>query len=333
MSLLVASEIRESPLYTQMYETRKRMTPRRRAETVNLESTKTWKFPFAAEREYAIWIDKEFRENIVQPVNKYVLENYLTWVAESKRDSYHADGIGDVFRAIKNIVKKAFSAVSKIIKVGKDVNDRNVKEWDGFVKEATGVDMNLFDPNAHKYVQEWVDLNKEFLSSFPDEYVNKINQIVAAGVVDGISKTIIARQIADAGKKFRGVFGDDSVQKRSDRIARDQVGKLNSALSRSRMSQAKVDIYKWSTSLDERVRGNPFGKFPRSRFSHYIMEGKYKQVDNANKISDNGRDWRNVRGREERRHAGQAINCRCTEIPSFIKLKNTVDADIKRDAA
>ena len=361
MSLLTAAEVRESPLYQQMYQSRIRMTPQKRLETQNKDSELNWGFPFASEREYAIWIDKEFRENIVQPVNEYVLDNYLLWVDEFKKDSVHwiehllpahteentaeildknkkhydglyKDGFTEIFQGIALTVRNAFRAISKIIKVGTDVDDLNQKDWDKFVKEATGVNLNLFDPSAGELVQEWADLNSEFLSSLPTEYVNTINQIVAQGVSDGESKSIIAEKINEAGKGFRGVLTRDA-QRRSERIARDQVGKLNSALSRSRMKQAKVDIYKWSTSADERVRGTPGGKYPKSKFSHFIMDRRFKQVDNANKISDNGIDWRNVRGREEPRHAGQAINCRCTMIPSFIKMKKIVDNDIKKAAA
>lgn len=335
MSLLTAEEVRQSPLYNQMFRVRSKMTLQKRAETQNKDSELNWRFPFASEREYSIWIDKEFRENIVQPVNQYVLDNYLLWLEEFKKDSVddlHKDGFAQIFQGIALTVRNAFKAISKIIKVGIDVDDLNEKDWDKFVKEATGVNLNLFDPSAGELVQEWADLNSEFLSTLPTEYVNTINQIVAQGVSDGESKSIIAERINEAGKSFRGVLTRDA-QRRSERIARDQVGKLNSALSRSRMKQAKVDIYKWSTSADERVRGTPGGKYPNTKFSHFIMNRKFKQVDNANKISDNGIDWRNVRGREEPRHAGQAINCRCTMIPSFIKMKKIVDRDIKRAAA
>ena len=335
MSLLTAAEVRESPLYDQMYRARFRMTPQKRAETQNKDSELNWRFPFASEREYSTWIDKEFRENIVQPVNKYVLDNYLLWLEEFKKDSVddlHKDGFTQIFQGIALTVKNAFRSIARIIKVGTDVDDLNQKDWDKFVKESTGVNISLFDPNAQELVQEWADLNFEFLNTLPTEYVNTINQIVAQGVSDNESKSAIAESINEAGKSFRGVLTRDA-QRRSERIARDQVGKLNSALSRSRMKQAKVDIYKWSTSADERVRGTPGGKYPKSKFSHFIMDRKFKQVDNANKISDNGIDWRNVRGREEPRHAGQAINCRCTMIPSFIKMKKIVDKDIKRNAA
>jgi hypothetical protein len=340
MSLVTVNELRESPLYKQMYRTRFRMSPQKRKETRNKKSELLWAFPHAAEREYALWIDKEFRENIVQPVNKYVLDNYLLWLDEFKKDSVHQELKGDsllhkdtfaaIFQGIALTVRNAFRSISKIIKVGNGVDDLNSKDWDKFVKEATGVNMSLFDPQAQTLVQEWADLNHEFLSTLPTEYVNKINQIVSQGVSDGESKSVISEKINEAGKGFRGILTRDS-QRRSERIARDQVGKLNSALSRSRMRQAKVDVYEWSTAADERVRGTPGGPNSNSKFSHYIMDRKFKQVDNSRKISDNGIDWRNVRGREEPRHAGQAINCRCTMIPRFIKLKTQVDKDIKQE--
>jgi len=329
MALYKASEIRESPIYSQMYSSRLNMSVKKREKTRNEESSLIWKYPHSAEREYSVWIDKEFRTNVVSPVNNYVLDNYLQWVFESKKDSLdHMDGLANALQGIANATKKAFTAVAKIFTVGNKVNLTNDAQWERFLKESTGVNMSMYTPAAQPYVQEWVDLNKQYLSSLPDEYVRKISQIVSNGVEDGESKSAIRDKIYEAGKSFRGVVSGS--QRRAERIARDQVGKLNSSLSRSRMTQAKIDIYKWSTSVDERVRGTPWGLYPSSRYSHYMMESKYKQVDNPRKISDNGIDWRNVSGREEPRHAGQAINCRCAMIPSFIEMKNLVDSDIDR---
>lgn len=330
MSIRSTKEIKESPLYEQMYRSRLKMSSEKRRITRNKESRYVWEFPYAAEREYAIWIDKEFRENVIRPVSLYIFKNYLTWMYEAKRDSLHVDGIMEALRGIVNAVRRAFSSSGKIENVGYAIEKKNQIQWDRFVKEGTGVDMSIYDPASKKYVQEWIDLNKRYLSSLPDEYVRKVSRIVSQGVEDGESKKLISEKIVDVNRAFRGV-GSGS-QRRAERIARDQVGKLNSALSRSRMTQAKVSIYKWATAGDERVRGTPWGKYPRSKYSHYIMDQMYKQVDNARKISSNGKDWRNVRGREEPRHAGQAINCRCPMIPSFIQMKTVVDSDIRRSA-
>lgn len=332
MAGFTKDEIRESPIYAAMLASRKRMSSSKRSASQNMISTTVWKYPHAIEKSYSSWIDEQFRNQIVRPVNNTVLSKYDIWKIEYRKDSseIHMDAISDIIQALTAAVKNAFSALSRVTGIGNSIDNYNHTRWNGFVKEATGVNMEIYTPAASKYVQEWIDLNTAYLSDLPKEYIQKINQIVSAGIENGISKTVIAAQINEAGKKFRGVFSGD--QKRAERIARDQVGKLNSTLSRARMRQSKVDVYKWSTSIDERVRGNPSGLYPKSRYSHYLMEGKFKQVDNASKISDNGIDWRNVRGREEPRHAGQAINCRCTMIPSFIKIKQVVDEDIQRAA-
>lgn len=329
MSFFSSEEIKKSPLFEQLVTTMGRMTPAQRETFISKESSIVWKFPNTSEREYTVWIDQQFRDEVVGPVNTLVLQEYPTWVSEGKFDSIHQDGITDILRGLRNAVKNAFSTAAKIVSVGTSVDAVNESEWEKYVKEASGVNLSIYNPAASKYVQEWADLNHEYLKGLPTEYINRISQIVSAGIADGSTKAAIAKSISDAGKAFRGVTTGD--QRRAERIARDQVGKLNSTLSRSRMSQAKVDIYKWSTSADERVRGTPGGKYPNTKYSHYIMDKKYKQVDNSSKISDNGVDWRNVRGREEPRHAGQAINCRCVMIPSFIKLKKLANAEINQN--
>lgn len=323
-------EVKVSPIYSQMYYTRSRMRPATRKNTRNKESRLIWQFPFAAEREYDRWIHSELVTNVVRPVNKYVLQNYLDWLQDAKIDSVeHTDGVLDIIKGIANVTRKAFSVVTKVFKVGGDVNIKNQGQWNKFVKESSGVNLQLFDPAAERYVQEWADLNNEFLSNLPIEYANRVSQIVSDGVANNESKKSIGEKLYEAGKSYLGTTS--RAQRRAARIARDQVGKLNSTLSRSRMAQAQIGVYKWSTSGDERVRGTPGGKYPKSRYSHYLMDGKYKQVDNANKVSSNGEDWHNVRGREEPRHAGQAINCRCVMIPSFIQMKNIVDKEIDQN--
>lgn len=328
MSLYSTEEVRLSPLYQQMYYSRSKMSEAKRNATRETPSKYLWEFPYAAEREYSIWIDQELRKNVVQPVNNYVNQNYVLWALEAKRDSVHDDGIMDIIRGIAHVTRKAFTTAAKILKVGNRVNSKNDAQWGRFVKEATGVNMNMYTPTAQRYVQEWVDLNHDYLSGLSSDYARKISQIVSQGVADGESKNTISKKVVEAGKAFRGMVAGS--QRRASRIAVDQVGKLNSTLSRARMAEALISIYKWETAADERVRGTPGGKYPKSRYSHYIMDQKFKQVDNASKISSDGENWRRVRGREEPRHAGQAISCRCTMIPSFIQLKTVVDKDIRR---
>jgi SPP1 gp7 family putative phage head morphogenesis protein len=112
---------------------------------------------------------------------------------------------------------------------------------------------------------------------------SKVNDLM----VQGATNELIADALADA-------FGFGT--RRARFIARDQAGKWNGELNRLRQTDVGVKEYQWSTSLDERVRGNPSGKYPNARPSHWDREGKTFRWDAP--PSDG--------------HPGYPINCRCT---------------------
>lgn len=78
-------------------------------------------------------------------------------------------------------------------------------------------------------------------------------------------------------------------ESRAELIARDQTLKLNGAINQARQTDAGVDSYEWSTSLDERVRD-----------SHAAHEGQVFQ-------------WSDPP--EETGHPGEDYQCRCIAIP------------------
>jgi len=56
-------------------------------------------------------------------------------------------------------------------------------------------------------------------------------------------------------------------------IARTQISTFNSLTSKIRAQNLGIKRAKWVTSRDERVRGNPGGKYPNARPSHYALDG------------------------------------------------------------
>ena len=56
-------------------------------------------------------------------------------------------------------------------------------------------------------------------------------------------------------------------------IARTQISTFNSLTSKARAQNLGIKRAKWVTSRDERVRGNPGGKYPNARPSHYALDG------------------------------------------------------------
>lgn len=78
-------------------------------------------------------------------------------------------------------------------------------------------------------------------------------------------------------------------------IARDQIGKLNGQLNEYRQQQLGGKKYIWHNSHDSRVSGNPGGKYPKAKPSHWEREGKTYLWSKPPKGG----------------HPGQRINCRC----------------------
>lgn len=150
----------------------------------------------------------------------------------------------------------------------------------------------------------------------------------AAGVVGKVAtmREDNIRLIEDAGRDFidkvRGVFAKSeglrveeivkllqrvagASESRARLIGVDQTLKLSSALTQARQVAAGVQTYRWSTSRDERVRGDPGGLYPKADPSHYALEGQVFSWDDPPEAGTDG----------EPAHPGEAINCRCVPIP------------------
>lgn len=89
---------------------------------------------------------------------------------------------------------------------------------------------------------------------------------------------------------------------RSKLIAVDQTNKLHSAVTQERHTSLGIEAYEWSTLGDERVVGNPFGKYPKPTELH------------GNHFERNGKKflW-SVPPSDG--HPGVPIRCRCRAKP------------------
>ena len=171
---------------------------------------------------------------------------------------------------------------------------RHTEKWVQAVNQAIGVD--LASVVAASDVRTPVDIatqrNVALIKGLTDEVAKRVEATILDMVTHGKANAAIADEL---GKVFG--FG----RKRAALIARDQAAKFNGNLNRIRQMQAGITEYVWKTSLDERVRGNPSGKYPSAKPSHWDREGK------RFKWSDAPSDG----------HPGEPINCRCTARPVF----------------
>lgn len=180
------------------------------------------------------------------------------------------------------------SAVSVPATVGETVTDPNVLR----ARFGMGIDVYRAEPWLAARQANWVAQNTALIKTIPERYLSDIENIVRTGVIQGLSPKTLAEQI----KASAGV-----ADRRAKIIARDQIGKANAELTQYRQKEVGVRKYKWVTAHDERVRGNPYGRYPKARPSHYARDGKEFEWDNP----------------PQGGHPGMAILCRCHASPVF----------------
>lgn len=116
-----------------------------------------------------------------------------------------------------------------------------------------------------------------------------------------------AWRVEELRKELQGTFNVS--KSKADLLARDQVLKLNGQITQMRQQNAGITEYIWRTSRDERVRGNPSGKWPNGM--HYDLDGSRQQWASPPVISEDGRTG----------HPGDDYQCRCTAEPVLSLLE------------
>jgi SPP1 gp7 family putative phage head morphogenesis protein len=154
----------------------------------------------------------------------------------------------------------------------------------------------LEDSRVAKQIAESSFTNVSKIKTISSEYFDEIEKIVRTGWQEGLT----AEQV---GKEMSSRLGVK--ESRAKFIARNEMGNLNSNLSRVRQTNLGVESYIWSTSADERVR-----------FTHAIKD-QQKFFWNS-PPADTG-------------HAGMDYNCRCVAEPVFPDLDDLIIEEDQSD--
>ncbi len=151
-------------------------------------------------------------------------------------------------------------------------------------------------PRAAELQKEWIDRNTSLIR-LEERARQEVARIVDAPIREGVR----VEEIRDRIQERMNV-----VRSRAELIARDQTLKLYGQIQEERQTQAGIEEYTWSTSLDERVRGNPSGIYPKSHGNHWKLEGRTFRWDDPPVVDEKT-------GRKE--HPGGDFQCRCAAIP------------------
>lgn len=137
-----------------------------------------------------------------------------------------------------------------------------------------------------------VERNAALIKSLPLDIAKRVNEHVLREAMKGTRSSEIAKQI-------KAFFPEES-QARANLIARTEVSKTSTALTRARSHFVGADWYVWRTSEDSRVRS-----------SHEIMDGvivKWSNPPSPEQLDGETRTNGHY-------HAGEIFNCRCYAEP------------------
>jgi hypothetical protein len=323
-------------LVTVIKSRRQRMSRAQRQRGVKPQR---WLYPWATESRYATTIRAWLRPMKVY-VHTYLKENQEAILRGDSADgisALHLDAVpGKSFRRMIDSLtgwlgqyvpdddqsKSGSPIYMGLGNIADSTFDFNEGQYEKGAKSVLGVEFPVGEdwwPDAR---DTWRDNNYQIIKNDMRGYISRINALTEKAVTSGFSVKTLAEQIHDLDSKI--------TKGRANYIARDQIGKLNGEITHRRMESIGLSMYIWETSGDERVRGDPGGKYPNAKPSHYLMDGLLCRWDNAGVYSeDGGKTWIDRPTGAVALHPGEDSLCRCTAIAYWQELVGEADAQIE----
>ncbi len=243
--------------------------------------------PHQVERQYLFQLNKlivdlnrEYRDRVAPQLKADI---------EMRDKSQRVDSITDVIMAIRNLVTSIVPGAQLAYDMAQKVFTFNNKKFTGPISQKIGVAVVLPEGKTTELMQSWILANEMEVERLQKNHIDRMLSIVQRGWEDGLSYQAITEQL----------INQTGVTKNYAKfVARDQVGSLNGSLTRERNEQLGVEKFKWRTSEDERVRGDPSGRYPKAKPSHF-------------KFANQTYDWKNGTGVSRAKFPGADYQCRC----------------------
>ena len=198
---------------------------------------------------------------------------------------------------------------------GAEVAAHNRDQIGAMMAKVIGVDVFSAEPWLAEELASFTAANVALIKSIPTTFFAQIERMVRDTVRTGIRHEELADQIyAQFLAPRAGSSAIKKARRQAQLIARDQVASFNGNLTRVRQQHLGIKRYRWRTSRDVRVVGNPSGLYPKGNQrhgNHYDREG---QIFEWSKPPHDG-------------HPGQPIQCRCVAEPVIEDLVPGLELD------
>lgn len=281
-------------------------------------------YPYAAENYYYESI-KAFQKKIVEKSFAKLNNRIKPWLRMDDQASDLSDYRKEMEDEILALYLATLTWNSPIGDLINQISTRvftfNNDQWKKQIRRIIDIDWNTTADWWPELQKQWAENNYILIKNLSKDYLTKLETLIITAVQSMWSYSDLEQQINKLAQTI--------LNRRSVLIARDQIGILLSQIWRKQYEEIGLSTYIWQTALDERVRGNPVGKYPKAVPSHYAMEGLIMDWNNMSVFSRNGQTWEPKNSIMEPLHVGMAINCRCVPRPYWDNVISKVDSSIK----
>ena len=268
-----------------------------------VESKRIWRYPKSLEREY-----QRTLRAVVKSLSETTRQHFDQTLYDAEQQVDQASTSERIVQFIQDLYERngvTLAAITKAKRIAMQLSGHTRQEFMAVLKSALKVDIFAAEPDLSRLLDEWTAENVRLIKSIPSEYFGRLQGIASRGLQEGKMADEIAGEIQD----LYAVSNS-----RAQLIAVDQVGKLNGLISQHRQMTAGIKFYKWSTSLDARVRE-----------SHAEREGEYFAWPGT------GMEGKPYKGKTIHPPPpggppGYPIRCRCVALP-------VIDTDLIADQA
>ena len=245
-----------------------------------------------------------------------------------RRDDIRLDSWSDEVEKRLNELSSQYDVISKQsrdIAAGtfNAIDGLSHRQWYSIAEKVMGVNLFKLEPWIENVSKAFIKTNVDLVTQTQSGVLADISRVVMGGFQQGRRWEGISKDIMGSTDLLPGVF--QKVETRADLIARDQSLKLYASLGQHRQENAGIEWFVWRTVEDERVRGNPSGKYPNAVPSHYMMDGLVCKWNDPTVYAESLKDAKGGRWRKRTKdmpmvQPGVEINCRCYAEPIFETL-------------
>lgn len=207
---------------------------------------------------------------------------------ERRFDAGEGRRVQEIMRAIRESLQTQLSE-TELIRIAAAFADRasafNKKQLERQIKAALGIDILTIDAKIPALLDAFVSENVPLIRDLPAKLLGDVERTVTRAFTTGKNTSDLMDEIQNLLKISRN---------RARVIARDQIGKLNGQLNRTRQQEIGVSRFIWRTARDERVRDE-----------HEELEGKEFSYDDP----------------PSEGFPGEPIQCRCYPEPVFDTIR------------